>query len=172
MCTVSPTRLAAFLLGPLSFAEPARAASDAPIALTWTAPTRADCPDTAYVLGEIERYVGADNPRPGKPVQAKATVRGIALDRWQLRLQTDDAGVEGERVFEDQSCRAVADAAVVVLAWMIDPDAMANRPLPAAKETPAPKASAKPSASIAVPNPSAIGEVSSIGAFVALGLLA
>jgi hypothetical protein len=54
-----------------------------------------------------------------------------------MLLQTEQGETKGERVLEDASCGAVADAAVVVLAWMIDPTAMANEtrappPVPAA----------------------------------------
>lgn len=121
-------RVIALLVAGVGFAKTAEGAEDPPIVLTWDAPTRADCPDAAYVVGEIQRYVGAAAARQGKPIQVKATVRSVGLDGWQLLLKTTDRAVDGERVFQDESCKAVADAAVVVLAWMIDPDAMANRP--------------------------------------------
>jgi hypothetical protein len=137
--TVSLIRVIAPTIGALAFVAAASAAGDPPIVLSWTAPSRADCPDSAYVLGEIKRYVGATGARSGEPIRAKATVRAGGLDRWQLLLETTDGGVEGERVFQDDSCRAVADAAVVVLAWMIDPDAMATSSSPVPEKTVLPR---------------------------------
>jgi hypothetical protein len=131
------TRLRAAVLVALACLSPAaRAASGETVNLTWETPSQADCPEVADVLGEIRRYVGDDPTRA--PIEARATVRSIAQGRWELVLKTKDGVDEGERALQGESCRAVADAAVVVLAWMVDPGAMAKRLVPAAPEKPAP----------------------------------
>jgi hypothetical protein len=163
--TVSLIRIIAALIATLSLAPAANAAGDPPVFLSWAAPSRADCPDAAYVLGEIERYVGSASARPDGQIHAKATVRGVGPDRWQLLLETTEGGVAGERVFQDESCRAVADAAVVVLAWMIDPDAMANRSSPALEKV-IPTRASPPS-----PAPTTTSLGSPLRPFVRLGLV-
>jgi hypothetical protein len=127
---IRTARIGAALAGLASFgAAPsaAHAGSDEPVQLSWTIPERSGCPDVAYVLEEIRRYVGiADRP----PIVATATLRAEEGGGFQLLLTTVDGASTGERAFRDDSCRALADAAVVVLAWMVAPEAMASRPAP------------------------------------------
>ena len=130
------TRTSAVVLAAALSASLARASDGPPVLLSWVAPTSGDCPDAAYALGELRRYVGsAPSVAPRARIEANVNIHGAPGERWKLELKTKDNDVEGERVFQDASCRAVADAAVVVLAWMIDPDAMAQRALPAAQHT-------------------------------------
>ncbi len=120
----------------------ARAASGEHVNLAWRAPASPDCPPATYVLQEIRRYVGETPARA--PIDASATIRSVGLDRWQLVLVTKDGEAAGERTLQGESCRAVADAAVVVLAWMVDNDAMANRLLPLAPDRPPPSSPPSP----------------------------
>jgi len=131
---------------------------DDPVVLSWTAPDEAECPDAAHVLGEIRRYVGparADR----KPIRANVAIRAAGAGIWQMVLKTEQGTTQGERIFRDASCGAMSDAAVVVLAWMIDPDAMSDQARPAAPVAPPPaavEAAPKPPANTSVRSPEAI----------------
>lgn len=119
---------------------------DDPVVLSWSAPAEAECPDAAHVLGEIRRYVGPARP-DRKPIRANVVIRAAGAGSWQMVLRTEQGTSQGERIFRDASCDAMSDAAVVVLAWMIDPDRMADQARP---ETP----SAAPSPPVEVaPHP-------------------
>jgi hypothetical protein len=118
---------------------------DDPVTLSWSAPSEGECPDASYVLGEIRRHIGPARP-DRKPIRATVVIRRAGAASWQMVLKTEQAGIEGERTIRDSSCAAISDAAVVVLAWMIDPDAMAeqSRPAPSEPPPPPPEPPAKP----------------------------
>src|SRR5207248_7493988 len=99
-----------------------------PVLLSWSAPADANCPDASYVLREVRRHVGPARP-DHPPIRASVAIRAVRPGpgaAFQMVLQTEQGETKGQRVLQDESCGAVADAAVVVLAWMIDPTAMAN----------------------------------------------
>src|SRR5258705_2084739 len=109
------------LLAAALCSAPAARGADEPVILSWSVPSEADCPDATYALHEIRRHLGpAPAERP--PIRASVVIRG-ARGRYQMVLKTEQRDTEGERVLSDASCGAVADAAIVVLAWMIDPNA-------------------------------------------------
>jgi hypothetical protein len=116
---------------------------DEPIALSWSAPAEGDCTDAAYVLGEIRRHIGPARP-DRKPIRASVVIRRAGATSWQMDLKTEQGGTEGERTIRDSSCAAISDAAVVVLAWMIDPDAMSEQSRPAAPSPSSPPPSPEP----------------------------
>jgi hypothetical protein len=126
--------------------------ADDPVVLSWTAPSDADCPDAAYALREIRRHIGPARSER-KPISANVVIRAAKAGLYQMVLKTEQGGTEGERILSDASCGAVADAAVVVLAWMIDPTAMAERSRdPAPPPAPAVVAEpVQPSAAVAAP---------------------
>jgi hypothetical protein len=109
----------------------AQGGGDVPVSLSWVTPNGSGCPDAAYVLAEIRRYVGAGVANHRAPVSATATIRADEAGGFQLILKTADGETSGERAFRDESCRALADATVVILAWMVAPGAMATRSLTA-----------------------------------------
>jgi hypothetical protein len=117
---------------------PAAHGADEPVILSWSAPADGSCPDQAYALGEIHRHVGSP-PTDRAPIRASVVIRTRG-GSYEVVLQTEQGDVVGERIFRDASCGAVADAAIVVLAWMIDPTAMSreSRDAPAAAPAPAP----------------------------------
>jgi hypothetical protein len=116
------------LLVTSSWAPAAGGAEEDPVVLSWSAPPESPCPDAAYVLREIRRRVGAAHP-DRRPIRATVTIRAArAAGPFQMTLETEQADTKGERVLQDESCVAVADAAVVVLAWMIDPTTMGGEP--------------------------------------------
>jgi hypothetical protein len=131
----------------------AHAASDDPVQLSWLVPEQSDCPDATYVQSEIRRYVASSASAERAAITANVTIRRDESSGFRLVLSTIQGPIVGERVFRDQSCRALADAAVLILAWMIAPDAMANRSLPAASREPPPVAPAGTQALEHAPEP-------------------
>ena len=125
--------IAGILAFSMCVASVARAEDDNPIELSWSVPPEGECPDATYILGEIRRYVG-----PGradrKPIRANVVIRRAGAGVWQMVMKTEQGPSHGERTFRDASCDAISDAAVAVLAWMIDPDAMAEHARPAAAD--------------------------------------
>lgn len=96
----------------LLFATPAHAQ----LQLRWHAPG-ASCPTQAEVEGEVRRLVGTE---PLATYEAEAVIRHDA--RWELTLRA--AG--GERRLEADSCRALGEAAALILALAIDPSLAAD----------------------------------------------
>ena len=124
---IGKVALGASLLAATVLAAPALHAADSdPVELDWTVALGSGCPDASYAVAEVRRYVGPARPGRG-PVRASVVVRGTASDEWELVLHTEQAGAQGERRLRDASCPALVDAAVVILAWMIDPKKMAAR---------------------------------------------
>lgn len=117
----------AALAGCAGLTPSAHASSKEPVQLTWITPEPSDCPERAEILASIRRYIGPDAGPGHTPIEAVATIRRRAGGELELVLNTFDGTARGQRVFRDNSCRSIADAAVVVLAWMIDPDGMAAR---------------------------------------------
>jgi hypothetical protein len=88
-------------------------------ALDWHAP--AECPSGEQVQAEIARLLGGA-PRVGARVSARAEVHEDG-DHFSLNLTTWQAGEEWRRELRDPSCRGLADAAAVILAYALDPEA-------------------------------------------------
>src|SRR6266704_496592 len=110
------------------WAGSARSAVEDPVVLSWSAPADANCPDANYVLREVRKHVGPARP-DHPPIRASVAIRAVRPGPgapFQMVLQTEQGETKGQRVLQDESCSAVADGAIVVLAWMIDPTAMAN----------------------------------------------
>lgn len=105
--------------------------SDGPLRLTWIAP--AGCPRQAEVHADVERLVGVVPPET-PALDARARVLPNRSGGWRLRLSTDFDGSTGERELDGNSCEAVARAAAVMLALMLNPSAQA--PQPAQRERP------------------------------------
>jgi hypothetical protein len=88
------------------------ARADAPLDLTWVAPT--GCPTADDVRKEFARlvHVPADRPPPAFSADARIEPRG---GRYALRLHTVRDGQTGEREIEAESCASLAHAAALVL---------------------------------------------------------
>lgn len=97
------------------------------VSLVWHTPEGSDCPSRDEVIEQVQRLVGPAPTREQAPVRASAEVRRDADGRWRVELVTWMGASQGVRVVEERSCRAMAEATVVILAWMIDPEAMAAR---------------------------------------------
>ncbi len=91
------------------------------LTLGWQAP--AGCPDAAMVRGRVVSMVG-EEAAARADVQAMATVRAEA-GRWQLELELRGAGGSDRRTLVDGECGALADAAALMIAVAIDPQARA-----------------------------------------------
>jgi hypothetical protein len=116
-------------------ASAAHADEPLPLSLEWNFPAGAECPSGQQITDEIERSLASRNTRDWVPARAVAVVTSEAANNWKLTLKTEVGGSRGERTVQDVSCRAISDAAVVILSWMIDPT-LALTPLsePAAEQ--------------------------------------
>jgi len=106
MCMVSPLR-----------------AEDAPFALQWNAPEGAQCPSEAEVVAQVSQLVESSRRGQRAFVRARADVQRTFNNRFRVELTTEVEGRAGHRAIEEQSCQAMAEATVLILAWMIDPKA-------------------------------------------------
>ena len=104
--------LTSVLLLSLAWAGSARAEDD--LKLTWRAP--AGCPSADDVRGAALKSVppSARDAKQG-PLEADALVERSSASAWTVKLTTKRAGSTGERQLVGSSCRAIADATVVVL---------------------------------------------------------
>ncbi|MCC6877953.1 MAG: hypothetical protein IT378_26820 [Sandaracinaceae bacterium] len=130
------------VVGSLALAAVARAQAPR-LALHWQAPT--DCPSQSELHSEVERLLGGAIPEgPAITVDAVAA-RGP--DGFTLRMTTEMAQARGERVLSAASCPELASAAALILALMIDPEAVAALE-PAAPDPPAPPRPEPPPAAL------------------------
>jgi hypothetical protein len=120
----------------LACSDPARAAD--PIALAWRAPL--GCPDETWAKRALRAYLGS---RPGddyKPMSVRIDIAPAPRGRFRADLSLD-GGASGDRRFEGATCARVADAAVLIVALMLDPVEVATQ-----IEAPTPR-------EVAAPNP-------------------
>jgi hypothetical protein len=117
--------------------------SASPFELTWQAP--AGCPDGASVQKEVIRLARVTEA-PERRLSARITVDKVSESDWMLDLQTEVDGILGERTLQGRSCRAVADAAALTLALMLNPEAEQDVPesAPEAPASPPPRSTPAP----------------------------
>gem|GEM_PF-6637179 len=111
---------------------------DDSLSLVWMAP--AACPPASFVQDRIRNVTGA-GVQPGSSLQAEVSVQQGPDGIWRLTLDTTQDGQRGRRAFEAESCVAVAEAAALVIAMMIDPKARLEPrvpPPPPKKDRPGP----------------------------------
>jgi hypothetical protein len=131
---------ASFALAVVLCAHRARGDEGA-VSLTWTAP--AGCPTQAEVLEQIRNVVGSPvNARD--PVEARAVLVPGERETWKGTLELSVGGQTSTRQVEGETCRAVADAVVVMVALAANPDALRAPPAepPAPPPAPAPLSAA------------------------------
>jgi hypothetical protein len=93
--------------------------------LHWVAPP--ECPSSGQVRGAVEHYVA--RPLGEESVHARALVERTEDGAFRLRLAIEIVGPEGvdgvsvERQLEDPDCRVLADAAALMVAIALDPNA-------------------------------------------------
>src|SRR3954469_20446926 len=120
--------------------------------IVWTAPE--GCPISSEVEASIQALLGHP-PRMNddQEVEVKASARLEPDGLWHGQLDTRLGSKTGRRTLQAESCRAVADATALIVALMIDPDAVAaHRPSPSGSASAAPPPSSAPPASPAPPD--------------------
>ena len=117
--------------------------------LDWQAP--ADCPDAAEMRGKVVRMIG-EEAVGGAQVRAIGKV-GVEAGRWTLELELQGAGGGDPRTLVDRECRALADAAALVIAVAIDPQARAPVPEDSPVEVVVPAPPETEEAPAAAPDP-------------------
>lgn len=90
------------------------------VSFEWVAPP--GCPTGAQVEAAVERQLSGATAEPPITVTGRVTV---VDGRWQVALRNS---LGGERTLTGSTCSAVSAAAVVVVALMIDPLAIADAP--------------------------------------------
>lgn len=113
----------------LALIAAAPAAAGERLTLRWTAPE--GCPDAGKVEFAVNLLVG-ESGQAAQPLEVLATVSAQGAE-WEVLLEL--AGTS-RRVLRGRTCAAVADAAALIIALIIDPLATAQ-PLPPA-QLPAP----------------------------------
>ena len=137
----SPTKLlglsAVLTLAVLGNAPPVRASEAGAFTFSWQAP--AGCPSRDEVSAEIARLLGGSiRVAQGGDIKARAVV--AHGQTWALTIETELAGRPGRRSIEAASCQDLADATALIIALMIDPEAVAahaTQPRPMAPPPPA-----------------------------------
>jgi hypothetical protein len=155
--TMGLARRAALLCAVASASGSAFAAeSDGYLALTWDAPSA--CPSRTDALAAIRRTLG--DAGPTAPLRAHVALSPSEGDRWVAHVRLGDGDARGRRI-EGESCRAVADAAELVVAMAMNPNAELaaprSAPLPAPPPRDAADASPLPNAP---PEPQSLATVS------------
>ncbi len=115
-----------------SAAEPRGSESSDVLELDWQAP--AGCPGMSSVRAEVLRLARVET-KPRSPLRARAAIRRYE-GTWQLALSTELDGLSGERALTASSCRALADAAALTLALILNPDAEEPAPEPLTETLP------------------------------------
>ena len=91
--------------------------------LEWEAPD--GCPSSTDLRTSIRQLLG---PTPGPYANMNVSVRATAMEegsgRWVGTLETRSGPNTGKRMLRAESCKAVAGATALIIALMIDPDAV------------------------------------------------
>ncbi|WP_437596080.1 hypothetical protein [Sorangium sp. So ce590] len=133
--SLSFTALAALALAATAAEARASAAEGAAnaggVELDWIAP--GECADRGRVLAEIEQRLGRSSEANGEPpLKARAVVSRNERGSWDLRLTTALGETTRSRELHGETCAELADAAALIIALAIDPDA-ASRGTPTAE---------------------------------------
>ena len=153
-----------FALTSFALALTARAEEGPSFVFAWRAPE--GCPAASTVEVEIDNLLGgpaADHARDG--LRVRATVAHGAL--WFVTLDTESKTASGHRTIEAATCQGLANATALIVALMIDPDAVAARSGQTPVEVPPP-----PPPAPAAPMPVPAGAASSAPSVPATSVLA
>ena len=131
--------LVLWLVGTAVGTVASRAEAASAVDVTWIAPPGEGCPSEASVRDAVERVVGKAGTGDGRTVRAFARVEKLGEERFRVRLQTRTGDVDGGRVLEERSCRALSEAVVVILWWMVAPDAARGEKPPDPEPEPEPE---------------------------------
>jgi hypothetical protein len=140
-------RRAVLVAAGMCVAFPLRAA-EPPIALQWNAPEGAQCPTEADVVAQVTQLVDSWGSSERASARARADVTRLGEALFRVELSTDVGGRAGHRIVEERSCKAMAEATVLILAWTVDPSGdPSSAPVteaPSPPDTPAPTAAHRP----------------------------
>jgi hypothetical protein len=128
----------------LAASLPALAAPRSLVALDFDAP--AGCPSREAILSAIDRLV---QKAPLEPLRVQASIEP-ADGRWTLRITVEG----GQRLVIGDSCAALSQTLVVILALAVDPEARVN--VAAFPEVPAGPAAPPPESLADVPSDAAL----------------
>ncbi len=113
--------------------SPSRAAAAEPEAplldLEWIAPTRSGCPTREEVVARVADVVGHVRSSKQRAISARGRVteNGRSAREPRYRLELVIIGSEAnERILAGDDCSHLADAAALILALDIDPEALAR----------------------------------------------
>jgi hypothetical protein len=129
------------------------------LSLRWSAPP--GCPSEARVVSEVDRLLGKSAARPREPLRVSAMIDEDPPGRFRVSLETRGEGGPRLRVLHASSCQALADAAAVIIALAIDPEAVAAAPEPPPPALPPSPPPALPPAAPPSPAPSSPRPLSS-----------
>lgn len=119
--TLARVRVGSMAVLLAAVAAPRIALSDV-AAMSWTAPV--ECPDEPTVSAELQQRVGADLDAA---MHVSARIERTASGLFRLTLDLEGREPHAERVLEDFSCRALATAAVIIVALAMErPEPVAN----------------------------------------------
>jgi hypothetical protein len=91
--------------------------------IQWTAPE--GCPSGSQIDERIAGYLGASAIAKSQSAKASASVIVTVKDgKFRAHIDTRFDNVPGERTLDGDSCEAVASATALILAMMIDPEAV------------------------------------------------
>jgi hypothetical protein len=106
-------------IGALTWAELGFAGNGAPpLELAWVSPS--ECPSGKAVADDALRLASADG-KPLPSVRAKVSIERREGSEYVLTLTTETAGSGSIQTFRAGSCKAVAQAAAVTLALLLNP---------------------------------------------------
>jgi len=145
--------LASSLLIGLAGARSASAQGDRTVEITWLAPE--GCPTQGALHAQIDELLGGvADERAGEDLTVRAKVEHGAL--WLVTIETRKAASEGHRTIQASNCQGLANATALIVALMIDPDAVAARADKTTASAPSPPPPSPPSVvEVAPPAPSA-----------------
>jgi hypothetical protein len=109
---------------------------DLALTLSWQAPV--GCPDLASQRAEIGRRLAGTGSTAKQPIVASGEIRRDASGGYLLSLRTEVGDTTGERVLSGPDCRQLAEAAALILAMLINPEAVSEPPPPPPATPPPP----------------------------------
>jgi hypothetical protein len=135
-------QLAAFAL-----AGSPRASAQMGVDLQWNAPSA--CMSAAAARAEISKLIRADTSEAPARARARVQIEGTPQTGYVAEIEIERGASSGERTLRGARCTELAEAAVLIIAMVIDPEAAtraaaATSPAPSTP-SPAPAPSERPS---------------------------
>jgi hypothetical protein len=152
----------------LAEAPAVRAQAVSTFDFAWDAPE--GCPPAGAVGAEIDALLGGPaRERVREALAVYATVERRTL--WQVTLRTTSGETRGHRLIEAATCAGLANATALIVALMIDPDAVAAQANKANASGPMPPAPPPVQPPVSAPAPRATLVLAGVGAALGFGVL-